>query len=531
MNSPQFFFRVRHLLLALVTLGLASCSIAPASLQKLMPKFGAETSSDAELHRLLTRAVVTPSTPDSAQALGLFIEGWKKRGPGANQILPAITPGGPAYHIKFPVGEEGCYPLSYFDELHSALDLKVGKIAHYRRDGVGAPLVALRENRHQQPIEKFYPPEAITRPLTAVASAGPIKQGIQDVEIRLLCPLVNPTVSKGGGKEPLAADYSAPWAALLARTGKPHQDGFLNVLTTAPKQSTQLYLMEAYDPKKEPLIMIHGLFSTPLVWFSVSNEMWADESIRRRYQIWHYKYNTSAPPLYSARLLRAQLRELRQLLDQRGKDPASKHTSLLTHSMGGIVAKAITSEPRDAFWKAAFKVPPETLKLSPEDRSALQDAFEWEPERTVRRIIFVAVPHRGSDFADNVIGRLGQWLTAPPQPFKAFYNRISATNPDVFTDDYRALANGELDSINVLSPRQPTLRILSALPFAYPLHTHSIIANRGRSGLLEKSSDGVVPYESSHLEGAHSELIVPSDHWACRHPATIAEIKRCLRLP
>ncbi len=529
-SSHQSFFRARHLLLALLTLGLASCSIAPASLHKLMPKFGAEPSSDADLHRLLTRAMVTPATPDAAQALGAFIERWKKRGLGPDRTLAAM-PGGPAYHVHFPVGEFGCYPLSYFDELNSALDLKVGKIPHYHRSGLGTPLVALRENRHQQPIETYYPPEAITRPLTALAKAGPLKGGVQDVEIRLLCPLVHQTVPKSGAQESLAADFSAPWAALLARTGKLHREGYLDVFTSAPKRPAQLYLMEAYNPKKEPLIMIHGLFSTPLVWSGVSNELWADESIRERYQIWHYLYNTSASPLYSARLLRTQIRELRQLLDPSGKDPASKHISLLTHSMGGIVAKAIVSEPKEAFWKAAFKVPHETLNVFPEDRDTLQDAFEWQPERTVRRVIFVSVPHRGSDFADNSIGRLGRSLTAPPQPFQAFYNRISATNPDVFSDDYLALAHGKLDSISTLSPRQPTLRILSGLPFAYPLQVHSIIANRGRSGPLAESSDGVVPYHSSHLEGVNSELIVPCNHWACRHPSTITEIKRCLKLP
>jgi len=39
----------------------------------------------------------------------------------------------------------------------------------------------------------------------------------------------------------------------------------------------------------------------------------------------------------------------------------------------------------------------------------------------------------------------------------------------------------------------------------------------------------VVPYWSSHLDGAVSEKIVPSDHSAHRHPEAIAELKRILR--
>lgn len=64
-----------------------------------------------------------------------------------------------------------------------------------------------------------------------------------------------------------------------------------------------------------------------------------------------------------------------------------------------------------------------------------------------------------------------------------------------------------------------------------PLQAHSIIGDRGKPGPLKQSSDGVVPYRSSHLKSAASELIVPAPHAAYRHPAALAEIKRCLKLP
>ena len=42
-------------------------------------------------------------------------------------------------------------------------------------------------------------------------------------------------------------------------------------------------------------------------------------------------------------------------------------------------------------------------------------------------------------------------------------------------------------------------------------------------------SDGVVPYWSSHMETAESELIVPSGHGAHRSPQAIAEVERILK--
>ena len=58
---------------------------------------------------------------------------------------------------------------------------------------------------------------------------------------------------------------------------------------------------------------------------------------------------------------------------------------------------------------------------------------------------------------------------------------------------------------------------------------HSIIGDRGK-GDSPNSTDGVVPYWSSHLDGAQSEVIVPGPHGACELPQTIAELDRILRL-
>jgi hypothetical protein len=52
---------------------------------------------------------------------------------------------------------------------------------------------------------------------------------------------------------------------------------------------------------------------------------------------------------------------------------------------------------------------------------------------------------------------------------------------------------------------------------------NTIIGDRGR-GDSPNSSDGVVPYWSSHLNGAESEHIVPSGHGAHQNPQAIAEV-------
>ena len=51
-----------------------------------------------------------------------------------------------------------------------------------------------------------------------------------------------------------------------------------------------LIQVQPYDPDKIPLLLVHGLQSTPAVWAKMVNALWADPVIRRNYQIWVFGY-------------------------------------------------------------------------------------------------------------------------------------------------------------------------------------------------------------------------------------------------
>jgi hypothetical protein len=57
---------------------------------------------------------------------------------------------------------------------------------------------------------------------------------------------------------------------------------------------------------------------------------------------------------------------------------------------------------------------------------------------------------------------------------------------------------------------------------------HSIIAVRGE-GPITSGNDGVVAYESAHLDGVASEKVVRSGHSTQSEPETIQEVRRILR--
>lgn len=79
-----------------------------------------------------------------------------------------------------------------------------------------------------------------------------------------------------------------------------------------------------------------------------------------------------------------------------------------------------------------------------------------------------------------------------------------------------------------MSPGHPFIRTLADLPIDPRITAHSIIAVRGE-GTLRGQTDGVVAYESAHLDGVATEVVVRSAHSCQGHPGTVEEMRRILR--
>jgi hypothetical protein len=79
-----------------------------------------------------------------------------------------------------------------------------------------------------------------------------------------------------------------------------------------------------------------------------------------------------------------------------------------------------------------------------------------------------------------------------------------------------------------MSPGQPFIRTLAAIPIDPRITAHSIIAVKKIPPLLGQT-DGVVGYESAHIRDAESEVIVRSSHSVQGHPEAIEEMRRILR--
>jgi len=80
-----------------------------------------------------------------------------------------------------------------------------------------------------------------------------------------------------------------------------------------------------------------------------------------------------------------------------------------------------------------------------------------------------------------------------------------------------------------MTPANPLLQALAAIPVAPTVAAHSIIAVQG-DGPVETGDDGVVTYQSAHIPEAVSELVVRAGHSVQSEPETVREVRRILLL-
>ena len=251
----------------------------------------------------------------------------------------------------------------------------------------------------------------------------------------------------------------------------------------------------------------------------------ADATLRDRYQFWTFGYSTGDPLPYSAALLRHDLDEVRRKFDPDRSDAAFDRMVLVGHSMGGLLTKMMVQESGTRLWRLISDRPAEDLAGDPADCDLFRHALIYKPRPEVRRVVFIATPHRGSRVDRGGLERLGSRLVRLPDPLRASYGRLLDRNgPDFFAERFR---RGLPTSIDELEWQSPILMGLDELGVAPTIKAHSIIADR-RNPPGAGGSDGLVPYESAQLDGTFSESIVSSGHLCQDHPAVIREVRRIL---
>lgn len=402
----------------------------------------------------------------------------------------------------------------------------------YRQTGIGAALVATPVLSGDGRVDRWQPRQGKV-PVTAVLRfEDPMRgmaSGTLHAVVEIHDALNDPTTTVAGTVLPLETDYTAALAYRLENS--PLWDfefaGFrsgdfsgLFYKKDPDLAGSGLFMLHPYSPGRIPIVFVHGTASSPARWAQMVNEIMGDPKLARKYQCWFFLYTTGNPIPYSALRLREALEAVVKDIDPEGRDEALRKMVVIGHSQGGLLTKMQVVNSGDEFWHNISSQPFDEAPLSPETRDLLRRGLFVKPVPYVKRVIFIATPHRGSFLADNIFGKLGRKLINLPGNLVHMGSEFQNLQGPV----------AQLPtSIDNMKSDNRFLKTLVAMPIAPGVFANSIIAVKG-DGPVAQGDDGVVKYQSAHIAPVQSEFVVRSSHSTQATPATIEEVRRILYL-
>jgi pimeloyl-ACP methyl ester carboxylesterase len=454
--------------------------------------------------------------------LGWALTEW--RGTNATVRLEA----GPR---RLPVGEiqlSFCstafpWPLEQFEKFLVADQFRVrGLSIRNREAGVGAPLIAVNRPDPGLPLRRSMPATVFLRPEGSLAN---LETGGVTGSLELRSVFGENTVAIGERRVPLEMDLTVAGAHTLNQSFA-WSAGRLQFFSADRALRSQLIMSEPYQPGRVPVILVHGTFSSPVKWGEMMNTLNADPLLRQRCQIWLYLYSSSKPLVISAAELRDALSAQIHYLDPDGRDTALQQMVVIGHSQGGLLAKMTATDSGDQLWHVLSDKPLEALHLSDAKEAEFQRLLFLRSLPFVRRAIFISTPHRGSYLDTHFARKLARRLIKLPRSVLRSTSEL-LMNTDGLNLPEQFRGRNRLNSLDGMAVDNPLMLKLAEIPLAPGVTGHSIIAVNTK-GDLQNGRDGVVAYQSAHVNYVKSEFIVRDKHSCQANPATIEEVRRIL---
>lgn len=417
-----------------------------------------------------------------------------------------------------------------------------------RRDGFGSDFVAVfpsgDASQHDSkyilnPLTYNYP-KGINpnihkaRYLAATIIAQPKKPtaSLNDVltspefEIKVYDPYSVDKVNVAGHPYSLAANFSAPYGLWLAENNL-GAAAYLTLIDRAQHLTMpHLYMLEPYNPNKKIIVLVHGLASSPEAWIAVTNDIMGDAVLREHYQVWQVFYSTNMPILESRFQIYALLKQAFSTV--KPKDAAAKDAVLVGHSMGGIISRLLVSDADIS--KQALAMMKNRQQTRLRKHPVIGERLKMKPITNFDRAIFLAAPHRGTDYADRWFTLAARKIIRLPATFLTTL-ADTLTSDDVDLKDFvKTLTNDVIQNgPSDLSKKSKFMELTANIPPEKGLVFHSIMGNITKSDDPNVITDGIVPYKSAHLDGAVSEKIIHGGHSIQETPEAILELRRILR--
>ncbi len=409
--------------------------------------------------------------------------------------------------------------------------------------GLGVPLIAVRHPPAKPDPREGYYPDGLSYAVSAMMRCPEPLNGGRAGEattcvLEFFDPLAANQVQLASQWIPLETDLTTPLAYFLDspefRKRNAATDGLLNPNDTQSKRG--LYMLEPYDPERIPVLMVHGLWSSPMTWMDMFNDLRSFPEIRERYQFWFYLYPSGQPFWMSATQLRQDLAEMRSVFDPGRRDESLDKMVLVGHSMGGLVSRMQTIDSGDDFWKIvsgeSAPTPSDALARirGPEEaKTKLVSALYFKPNQSIRRVITIGTPHAGSDFANDFTRWLARKIIKLPRMNVSTGERLAAENPFLFRNTELLTTANAIDS---LAPESAIFPVMLNAKTSPGVKFHNIIGVLQKPSFLQRKigeGDGVVSKRSAQIEGVSSELTVDAEHTTIHMIGkTIFEVRRIL---
>ncbi len=427
-----------------------------------------------------------------------------------------------------------------FEDIVPAIDVRTQSLEeHYAVPGIGVPLVGIvpaKKVSKAGEVDTFFNirTRGTVSTLTALLDFSSTKGELP--VLRLIPRHRMETVQVGGMDYSLAGDFSAPLEVYWDLT-RVREDRMLGMLRPQElRDITGLSSIEAYNPGRIPVILTHGLMSSAGTFDNLVNRLQADPVIRNNFQFWYYSYPTGVSWTITAAEYRKALRDVRNAVDPQHRNKNWDNMVVVGHSMGGLITHYSQCEqpwlmlkdnpalPRhkELYLHARYvdePIPEPALEK-------LRDDYFFRPVKA-GLVVYMATPHKGAPMARYRIVESLMKLVRLPEAIVDEVINVATLQEDMLLLNPEEITSW-FTSVAQLSPLSYSIRGLQNLKVR-DVPTHSIIGNRGDDCKpLHKTSDGVVPYWSSHIAWG-TETVVPESHSVQVAPETAEDLARVLK--
>ncbi len=393
--------------------------------------------------------------------------------------------------------------------------------------GLGVPLMVRRRRQQSAGGMEEYYEDGVSLPVTVLArfpNQDMTKSECDVVSLQLFDPRESDGFVEDNTLLPLASDLSTPLAWFLTDPEKSLLDTFAFLRPDKAQALEGLYMITPYDPDRIPVLMVHGLWSSPVTWMEMFNDLQSDPQLREKYQFWFYMYPTGVPLTFAAANLRDRLKQVRQNCDPDGQNEKLDQMVVVGHSMGGLMSYLLTVESDDKLWTALSKLPVEKIRGDAEVQQQIRRVFFFEADNAVDRIVTIASPFNGSGYAN----RFTQWLSGS---IISLPNTTSRLSQLIFKQNNQSMWDRIIaprTSLDSLNKNSAIIKLVNQTSTPEVVNDHNVVGiSSGTS--INDWTDGVVRLRRASRADPDSQIRVKASHGEVhRHPQTIAEVRRIL---